>query len=1025
MKGDTYAKSGGFPFPRTIGAAVLCAFFVSGVCGLLHEIVWTRLLRHVMGNDTFSVTTVLCTFMAGLALGSYVGGRWIDRRRDPLRVFAILEGTIGLYCLMLPVLIELLQPIFGQIYRNTSASFYVFSLTRFFFCGLLLLVPATFMGATLPVLARFFVRAPQRIGWPVGMLYGINTFGAVVGTAVTGFLLIPKLGVKNTIYLGCLLNFAICGAGMWLFVRAPEWSAEEEQGEEEAEMQRAGGKPAPTVNSQPEAISMPDGRWVLFIVLAGYGLSGFAALVYEIAWTRALTLMIGSSVYAFTLMLSAFILGLAAGSMIYARFADRARDPLLHLAVIEAAIGLSALCVLSVFGKLPFYVTRLIADVGGSFWLLQLTEFALVLALMLVPTTLMGAAFPLAARLVAQTPAAIGRSVGTVYGCNTLGSIFGAFAGGFILIPLLGIRGAALGAVLVNVVVACALFGCTLRSVRPGLPRLSRALAAAAVVLVMNLGIVLTPEWDPAHMSFGPYRQAHRMPSKMVRSVAALEREAALASILYHREGLTTTVTIKEYATGERVLVVNGKPDASSFTDLPTQELLAHLPLLLHPHPRDALVIGLASGVTFGSAGRHPLQVLDCVEISPEVVEASRFFDEYNYRILDDPRVRVVVADGRSHLSLSGRTYDVIISEPTNPWIAGVGDLFTLEFFRLCRRRLNPGGIACIWLADYNLDLEGFRSIVRTFHSVFEHVTLWNAMEGDYLMIGSERGPSVDLEVLTARMAVPPVAADLGRINIRTVPELLAHLVTNTDGVERLSWGAAIHTDDNALLEFGAPRNIFVSGSDWAIDSAIEQHRKADLSFLVGNANPESAEALAAVKEEASRYIEADGELFHARTLAVGGRPKEAIDRYRRLLSLRSTHVIGHYELAKLLRKQGDLDGAMTHYEYTTRLKLDHAEAHNNLAVLLTKRGRLESAIRHYRLAIRAQPALAEAHYNLGVALERAGRPDEARISFRAALLLNPDLTPLLDANGEDGSREVSASPGASVGPGPSRPRPE
>ena len=187
-----------------------------------------RLLRHVMGNDTIAITTVLCAFMGGLALGSYVGGRVIDRRgHQALLLFAILEGTIGLYCLVLPFLIRLTEPIYGLIYNHMQTSPYVFSLIRFFFCGLLLLVPATFMGATLPVLTRFFVRSLQQVGWPVGMLYGINTFGAVVGTAATGFLLIPKLGVQKTIYVGCLLNFAVCVAGLALFRRTRTWAGED------------------------------------------------------------------------------------------------------------------------------------------------------------------------------------------------------------------------------------------------------------------------------------------------------------------------------------------------------------------------------------------------------------------------------------------------------------------------------------------------------------------------------------------------------------------------------------------------------------------------------------------------------------------------------------------------------------------------------------------------------------------------------------------------------------------------------
>ena len=654
---------------RRAGTIVLCAFFLSGAAGLIHEVVWTRLLRLVMGNTAYSITTVLCAFMGGLALGSFLAGRFIDRRTDPLRVFAFLEGTIALYCFMLPWLIQSVEPLYRLIYQNTHTSFYLFSLIRFVFSGVLLLIPATFMGATLPVLSRFFVRSLDRIGHPVGVLYSVNTFGAVLGGAAAGFFLIPNLGVTMTIWTASLFNALVAATAYSLYRRmddsvqeaAAPLKAREEKPEAAGEMKKKKkGKQATAASSPAIPGRVIYGPNQMVFLLIGYGVSGFAALVYEIAWTRALSLLIGSSVYAFSMILTAFVLGIALGSMVYARFVDRVRDPLRTLAVIQVAIGMTALPVIALIGNLPFWVTGMISLFGGSFWKLQAVEFVLIVAIMILPTTLMGAAFPLASRLFVQTSAAVGKSVGTLYASNTIGNILGSFAGGFILIPLAGVENTLFVAVLINVAVGGLFFGLSRTLSVTG-----KGLAAGAVMAVAAGGIMLIPPWSAAEMSFGPFYEALRQSKSIARSPAELRAVEAKRKVLFHKEDASTTVTVKQHLGGSLSLYTNGKPDASSHGDLPSQELVAHIPLLLHPDPKSALVVGLASGITLGSAGRYPLERMDCVEIAPAMVEASRFFDDYNYRILDDPRVNLIIADGRNHLALTDK--NTTSSSPSRP----------------------------------------------------------------------------------------------------------------------------------------------------------------------------------------------------------------------------------------------------------------------------------------------------------------------------------------------------------------------
>ncbi len=1042
------------PSSQALAAGVLAAFLLSGAAGLIHEIAWIRLIRHVMGNTTFAVSTVLAVFMGGLALGSFIGGRFIDRRDDSLRVFALLEAGVAVYGFLLPWLIDASQPIYAHLYRGAGDTFPLLSLGRFFFSALLLLLPATLMGATLPVLTKFFTRSLSDVGWSVGRLYAVNSFGAVLGAAATGFLLIPALGVTKSIYVAGLVNLTAAFLSFRLHRRAPAMPPE--PGPSRAarrRSERAGREARRAVEGRA---AYP--RIALTVLLVGYGLSGFAALTYEVAWTRVLTMMIGSSVYAFSMILTSFILGLAVGSAVSARFSDRIRDPMRALAIIEIAIGLSALLVVPFLGGLPVFATGMISRLGESFARLQLAEFGIVLAVAFVPTFLMGAAFPLANRVFVRRRETVGRSVGTVYASNTLGSILGSFLAGFALIPLLGTQGAIFAAVLLNAAIACAFFAFS-ASLKPR----HRGIAAAAVAAVALAGVLVVPEWNPDEMTLGPYIMARRMSPEIAQSPAAMRQKAASTRILFNKEGHSGTVTVKESDEGELFLSINGKPDASTSPgDLPTEIMLAHTPLVLHPAPRSVLVIGLASGITLGSAGTHPVEVLDCAEISPEVVEASRFFDDYNRAVMEDPRTRVLVVDGRNHLVLGDDLYDVIISEPSNPWIAGVADLFTLEFFEACRDRLTPGGFACVWLETYNVDLEAFQSVVATFRAVFPEMSLWEPPNSnEFLLIGSNGPFAVEYGAVVERMGDPDVLADLARVGIDSPEEFLARLVMGAGGAGRLSDDAPIHTDDNSLLEFSSPRFLASNERRATLLTAIDEHREPDLSFLTG---PE--EDVAPVRDRAARAIAAQGYVFRARvqwragrrdlavaelreaaaldpggvelaafideaveqivspgsriapegavlvledlltvvpedaglrfllasTLVRDDRPEEAAREYARVVELDRDHVDARMNLAVLLGHEGRYDEAVRNYRRVLEVRPEHSQAHYSLAVVLRAQGETDAALEHFARVVEIDPDHARGQMELGATLHQLGRLDEAVAHYGEAVRLNPGL---------------------------------
>ena len=957
---------------RTVVILILCAFFISGAAGLIHEVVWTRLLRHIMGNTVYSITTVLCAFMGGLALGSFVGGRIIDRRSDPLRVFAILEGIIALYCLALPLLINGAEPLYRFFYQYTHNSPYIFALIRFFFSGLILLVPATFMGASLPVLTRFFANASGRIGWSVGTVYGINTFGAVLGTVVAGFVLIPGLGVIKSIYAACILNATVAILSYLFFRLTASWPNESvlaqagkpENNVKHKSKEKKKNKFISKFKFSSASYSQPPEK-ALLLILAGYGLAGFSSLVYEIAWTRVLSMLIGSSTYAFSMMLTAFILGLAIGSTVCAKFADRIHNPIRALAVIEVIIGFSAIAMVPVFGFLPFFVANMISRFMGSFWHLQIAEFLIIFFMMFIPTLLMGAAFPVVNRIFANRNEKIGRSVGTVYGANTIGTIIGSFVGGFVLIPLFGIQSTIFAAALINVAVGILFW----EMHRPFLPA-KRVKGIAVTVIVAILVIAVIPKWDASHMSFGPFYAASRMDEDAAPpSSDSMRKFAESLKVLFYKEGVDTTVTVKEDPTGIISLSVNGKSDASTgMEDLLTQGMLAHVPLMLHPDPKNALVVGLASGITLGTAGLYPLESLDCVEISPAMREASHYFDKYNHNILKDPRVNLITADGRNYLSLSNKKYDIIISEPSNPWMAGVADLFTKEFFDLCRKSLNPQGIMCEWLHIYNMDLETFRSIVYTFYTAFPNATIWKPAYGDCLLIGSIGDMSVDYSSFIKRMSNPAIASDLKRINLASPNVFLGRLMMGPAGIKQMTQGAALHTDDNALVEFAAPRAMTNAVSFQPdLINALRLNWEADLSFLT--AKPANNLKLMTSKKAIADFIQARKYLFQSDFYYSWDQEEEGLQELNYAIGLHAPAEVftefteDLYAHAMNLAKSGNTEHANVIFniltnQYAEVVKHNPGDfnTRNVYAEFLYRTGRAGEALQQYRTLLKINP---------------------------------------------------------------------
>jgi spermidine synthase len=769
---------------------LLVLFFFSGVAGLIYELVWVRQLTLVFGGTTYAITTVVVAFMAGLGLGSYLAGRMSRRIERTVRTYGLLEISIGCYALIIPALLGLAEPAYRAIYPLAAADPWLLTAFRFLVSVVILIVPTTCMGATLPILVRHIALTERGLGRSVGYAYGINTLGAVLGVLLAGFFLIPGLGLENTTRLAAAVNIAIgLTAVLYLARRAAPGHAADAVVED---------VPAFVPDTPP--LSPATRR----IVLLGFAASGFAAMVYQITWTRALVLSLGSSTYSFTCILAAFILGLALGSLAVTRIVDRWKSLVSGFGVLELGIAIAAMLIVPLNRQIPFAVVSIVQKNQEHFGALLSLQFLLIIAVTIIPTLLMGAIFPLVIRMLAHGTGDAGAATGRAYAVNTIGTIAGSFLAGFVLIrsDVLGVQNSIIFASALNGVIGFALVLIGRRG--NAAPFARAALVPAGVVLVaIPLLALAFGRWDTRLMSSAPF---------MGRTISKEAIDHAVTD--YFADGVDMTVSVyhRQADPDYLTLTVNGKPDASTgLEDMTTQLLLGHLPAILGPKGGKACVIGLGSGMTLAAVACHPgYERLDCVEIGDEVIRAASYFQPYAHDVLSkDPRVRVIRADGRNHLLLTDARYDLIVCEPSNPWISGVANLFTREFFSLCRSRLSDDGVLAIWLQGYSTSVEDFRMVLRTLFTLSDDVSLWTLYFSDYMLVMRKGAQPLSVEEFVARCEEPAVRNDLYRVGLHRPSHLLGRYIAS--GAELRAWvgDGPLNTDDNARLEFSAPRNLY------------------------------------------------------------------------------------------------------------------------------------------------------------------------------------------------------------------------
>jgi spermidine synthase len=746
--------------------------------------------------------------MGGLALGSALAGKLSCRLRRPLRTYGVIELTIAIYAVIVPFLFAWIDNLYALLWQHFHPGFFVFSIWRFVLSCTMLLIPTTLMGATLPVLAVALLGSPSYRANSVTRLYAFNLIGAIFGTLAAGFLLLPSFGVRTTIYIAAIINILV---GMVAILA--DRSGQQRANSLTLSTQSNCGQIEEGLGRLDDGVLTRIGskRFWMFCAFV----SGFVTISTQVAWTRLLAMIIGSSTYAFSIVVALFLLGLAGGAYVVGR-KDYSAKLLKMIFIAEILTAISLLMSTALVGPLPGWLVKIGLALQVESWagLLGLQVGAAAL-LVLLPAFLMGTVMPLVLVWAgSQQWASSVRLVGRSYAVNTLGAIAGAFLAGFVLVPKATTRFTLLFAASLCVMVA----GMAFRPRKTSRdPALSRAVAMGiSLALMLAIAFVLPafniPKMNLDALSIGAYDSLVRVLAK-TRSVGDdINTGNGLADhqLLLYEEGTTSTVTVRK-DWGSISMAINGRTNGSDVGDMPTQIMLGQLPILLAPSIKNGLLVGFATGVSAGAMLQSPIESLDCVELEPATIKGSRFFEHVNNRPLNDPRLNIIIDDARTYLRVTTARYEMIVSEPSHPWVPGTANLFTREFFELGRERLSETGVFVQWLQIYQLSTDSLRSVLATYLEVFAHVMMFRvggATKGkDLLLLGSTH--PLTLDRISERMKDPRISAELKRVAMEDDGSVRSWFVCDESQLAPAVAGAIINTDDNMHIETTVPREAF------------------------------------------------------------------------------------------------------------------------------------------------------------------------------------------------------------------------
>jgi len=754
---------------QTILFAVL---FFSGVSALIYQIVWIRKFGLVFGVDVFTMATVLSAFMGGLALGSLIFGRLVDKFKKPLALFLLLELGIGIFAIIFPWTFKGLINLYTPVIQKLGLTDYSGQLVKFFFSFLFLLIPSTLMGGTLPVIFKFFVRKLNRLGWHVSNLFAINNLGAVAGCFLAGFFLIRIFGITTSLYIGAFLNLLNAVVVFILFRTSSQKIVPDETDEMNI----------PRASDDTNRISKPLLRLVLWV----FAIEGFATLAFEVIWTR---IFIGFSfdktTYFYSVIVLSFIFGLSLGSFAISRWVDRRKNLVTFLAVLEILIGLTSIGLLILFSKLSLSL-NLQRSVFDQWMKIIGKEYLLFFFILIIPATITGMVYPVVSKIYADNIEKLGHRMGMIGFLDTIGSVFGSFVAGFILIPLLGVVMSFLVIVALNIIL-----GIMLILFNENSGKKMRIILITSSCLLAFILFIRAPQkkyfswWD---------KSKYEIWSNFVEKT------------LFYYEGVDGTVSLRKYY-NYVALNINGHNSAyTSLKDQIVNRMLGYVPYMVHPHPQRALVIGFGLGFTVESVIQPEIDTVDVAEICTGVIKSGLTLNTWNNAALKNPKVHTYIEDGRDLLFKTKAKYDIITSNAVHPRLSN--NIYTQDFYELCRDRMNKGGIMCQWATPNWLNEREFKSQIKAFINAFRYAQLWYINEYSIILIGSDESININYQLISERFKNEKVKSDLLNINMTEPYEFVSQFSMEKDALTQYCNNTPANTDDFPLVEFSKTVNL-------------------------------------------------------------------------------------------------------------------------------------------------------------------------------------------------------------------------
>jgi spermidine synthase len=774
---------------NTLNAAIISSFWVLGFNALIFQVVFGKKLMMLFGMTAPAVSTILAVYFSGMALGSFLLGKAADRIKpgNIYKLYTCFFVLTGLYGFLFPQAFKLLNWLIllvNEVYRLDFSGFNFFAVL---FSFIFLILPAIFLGGGLAVTGKLYIHKEGEVGRNISLLYFVNTFGAMSGAALTGFLFVPYLGFNETLFLASSLSL-ITAALLYLkfkgggFFHANHILNEEPKGSEEKERRNG--------------IKNPVFLYALFF-------TGFLALALEVLYTKTLILFIGSSTYAFSLILVVFLSGIALGSLVTSLITDRFKINYAFFGMLLGVLGFWLFITIYTFDDTSFWYLKLFRVFKSyDFITVTFTQFLITGFFVFPPAFLMGLILPLGIKLATPDLSRLGEGVGKLYFANTFGGVIGSFIAGFIFLQQFGYQ-----KTLIIIAISYCILGGFFILKEKNIGRLTKVIF---ILFPLSFGVssIMTHSWSQSVMTSGIFKKIHyylSVPDEKLKQLVMNK------DILFYNEGLSNIAVTKQ--DGYLLLRVNGKTDASTFlSDLETEILIGTLPMALHPDPEDVLVVGLGAGISLGAITQFDeAENIDMVEIDPVIIKAAEYFSEHNNDALKDPRVNIIQADARNHLYLTDRKYDVISLEPSNIWVSGNVNLFTKEFYELARSRMEDDGIILQWLHIYALEKEDVKSILKTFQQTFSQTIVFDTITaGDIFIVGSiKKEPILDFDVISQKFNNKKVKDELSRIFIRNPYELVSYLALDGERLKEYIKGAELHTDNRTFIEFSASRAMY------------------------------------------------------------------------------------------------------------------------------------------------------------------------------------------------------------------------